>query len=82
MRVGSEQMSCEELVELVTDYLEGAMARPERARFERHLDECPGCTAYVEQMRVTIRVLGRLPRERIPAQALDELLVALQGWSR
>lgn len=53
-------MSCQEFVELVTDYLEDALSPAERARFEEHLRECHWCTRYVEQMRVTIRVVGRL----------------------
>ena len=52
-------LSCQELVELVTDYLDGAMAPGERARFDAHLAECEGCTRYVEQIRVTIAVTGR-----------------------
>jgi predicted anti-sigma-YlaC factor YlaD len=52
-------MSCQELVELVTDYLEGALAPGERARFDEHLDECPGCRAYLEQLRVTLRLVRR-----------------------
>jgi anti-sigma factor RsiW len=50
-------MTCQELVELVTDYLEDALTPEERERFEAHLDDCPGCRAYVEQMRVTIRLV-------------------------
>jgi anti-sigma factor RsiW len=56
-------MSCQELVELVTDYLEGALSPGERARFEAHLAECSGCRAYLEQMRTTLRLVresGRL----------------------
>jgi anti-sigma factor RsiW len=49
-----EELSCQELVELVTDYFEGAMEPEERERFEAHLAECPGCDIYLEQMRATI----------------------------
>jgi anti-sigma factor RsiW len=55
-------MRCREFVELVTDYLDGVLAPAERLRFEAHLDECPWCGRYFEQMRVTISVLGRLDR--------------------
>jgi anti-sigma factor RsiW len=79
---GFGQISCEEMVELVTDYLEGAMPRATRRRFERHLRGCDGCTTYVEQMRETVVALGRLPEEEIPAGALDELLVAFRDWRR
>ena len=58
-------LACRELVELVTDYLEGALPSGERERFEAHLGECEGCDAYVEQVRATIRLAGR-------AAALEE----------
>ena len=50
-------MSCQELVELVTDYLEGALSEEDRARFDEHLAECAGCRAYLAQMRSTLRVV-------------------------
>ncbi|MGN6358798.1 MAG: anti-sigma factor family protein, partial [Thermomicrobiales bacterium] len=56
----ANELSCQELVELVTDYLEGALSAEDRARFEAHLATCRGCTAYVEQMRLTIRLVHRL----------------------
>ena len=49
-------MTCQELVELVTDYLEGALSHEEAAQFEEHVDACPGCATYLEQMRSTIAV--------------------------
>jgi anti-sigma factor RsiW len=75
-----EQLSCQELVELVTDYLEGALPPDERARFEEHLAPCDGCTSYVEQMRRTIEAVGRLPREAMPPDAEAALLAAFRGW--
>jgi anti-sigma factor RsiW len=51
-----EDLACRELVELVTDYLEGALAPAERARFEAHLADCPGCERYLEQLRATIAI--------------------------
>jgi predicted anti-sigma-YlaC factor YlaD len=72
---GKEYFSCREMVELVTEYLEGAMPARERAIFEAHLAVCPGCTAYFEQMRQTIGALGRLAEDDIPAATRDELLV-------
>ena len=56
----SREMTCQELVELVTEYLEGALPDPDRRRFDEHLDGCPHCVVYLEQMRVTVRVAGRL----------------------
>jgi anti-sigma factor RsiW len=73
-------LTCQELVELVTDYLEGALSRSDRARFERHIAGCPHCTAYLEQMRRTLAVLGRLEEESLSPQARDELLAAFRDW--
>ena len=73
-------MDCDELVELVTEYLDGTMSRRERKHLERHLDECRGCRAYLEQMRETIRLTGMLSDESIPEQGRDELLVAFREW--
>ena len=67
-------MACREVVELVTDYLEGAMSRRERRRLERHLDACGGCRAYLQQMRETIRLTGMLTQESLPSELRGELL--------
>jgi anti-sigma factor RsiW len=75
-----EQLSCQELVELVTDYFEGALALDEHERFEQHAERCQGCGVYLEQMRVTIRLLGRLPADALAAGAERELLEAFRGW--
>lgn len=77
-----DEMACRELVELVTDYLEGRLSPRDRARFEAHIAECEYCEAYLEQMRQTIRVLGRLPEESLSAEASDALLAAFRDWSR
>lgn len=77
-----DEMACRELVELVTDYLEDRLPPRDRARFEAHIAECEYCEAYLEQMRQTIRVLGRLPEESLSAEASDALLAAFRDWSR
>jgi anti-sigma factor RsiW len=74
-------LSCQELVELVTDYLEGALAPREHARFEAHLAECTGCARYVEQMRAAIAVSGAT-RELEQRPEVAELLAAFRGWHR
>ena len=71
---------CRELVELVTDYLEDRLPASDRARFEAHIADCEYCAIYLEQMRQTIRVLGRLPEESLSVEARDALLVAFRGW--
>ncbi len=75
-------LTCQEFVALVTDYLEGALSSTEVARLEDHLSDCPGCRVYLEQMRQTIRTLGVLPQESIPADAKDELLRVFRRWKR
>jgi anti-sigma factor RsiW len=75
-------MSCKELVELVTDYLEGSLSWRERRRFEKHIAKCDGCSAYVEQMRVTVRTMGTLREEDVPPDVRDELLAAFRDWKR
>ena len=74
------QLSCQELVELVTDYLEGALLLEEHSRFEAHISGCDGCGVYLEQMRTTVRMLGHLPAPALPAGAERELLDAFRGW--
>ena len=75
-------LTCQELVELVTDYLEGALSAQERARFEEHLAMCTGCRNYLAQMRQTIGSLGRLSEEAIPPQARDDLLGVFRNWKK
>ena len=75
-----EQLSCRELVELVTDYLEGALPEEERLRFEDHIGRCGGCKIYLEQIRQTISLLGHLPEQALSPDAERELLEAFRGW--
>jgi anti-sigma factor RsiW len=74
------EITCREMVELVTDYLEGTMPARRRLRFERHLSTCDGCTNYLEQMRTTIALTSRLRVEAIPAEAVAPLLAAFRDW--
>jgi anti-sigma factor RsiW len=73
-------LACRELVELVTAYLEGALEEGERARFDAHIADCPHCTAYLEQMRDTIRLTGELAPEALAPQMERELLAAFRDW--
>ena len=75
-----EEMTCRELVELVTDYLEGTLPGQDRMRLQAHLDECPYCEEYIGQMRRTVAVLGRLPVEPVDPARERELLDAFRGW--
>jgi predicted anti-sigma-YlaC factor YlaD len=77
----SREPTCQELAELITDYLEGLLAPAQHALFDLHLSECPDCTLYVEQMRTTIVVAGRVTAEDIPLVVRDELLAAFRSWA-
>jgi anti-sigma factor RsiW len=75
-----EQMTCFEFVELATEYLEGQLSPEDRERFEHHVDLCPACQAYMDQLRQTLRALGRIPEESLSSEARDELLRAFRDW--
>lgn len=75
-----DPLTCNELVALVTDYFEGVLSPSERSRFDGHLDDCPGCVVYIDQMRRTVAALGHLPDENIPPEARETLLAAFRGW--
>ncbi len=75
-----EHVRCEEVVELVTDYLERALDHDDAALFEQHLNFCDGCVAYVEQMRVTIRAAAMTRGEGVSDETRATLLAAFRGW--
>jgi predicted anti-sigma-YlaC factor YlaD len=77
-----EELSCREVVEILGDYLEGAMAPEDRVRLEHHLADCEGCAAYLEQLRVTIRLSGRLSEDAVSAEGMAPLLEAFRAWRR
>jgi anti-sigma factor RsiW len=76
------ELNCNELVELVTDYLEDALPPADRARFEEHLADCPGCEAYLGQMRVTLRVVGATETVDGDAPEMAALLEAFRAFHR
>lgn len=76
----SDALNCQELVELITDYLDGALSSTERSRFEAHLAVCADCRAYLGQMHQTLYLLGTLSEEAISPEAQQALLAAFQGW--
>ncbi|QEC50706.1 anti-sigma factor [Baekduia soli] len=73
-------MSCRELVELVTTYLDGGLSDRDRARFEAHIAACEHCTAYLEQIRDTIRLTGELVPEGLAPEMERDLLDAFRDW--
>jgi len=77
-----DDLACQELVEIITDYLEGTLSDAERERFEAHLEICEGCRRYVDQMRTTIRVVGTLTEDDLDPAARDQLLQLFREWNR
>ncbi len=75
-------MDCKELVEVMTDYLEGALPAPDHERFERHLSMCDGCATHLDQMRTTIRMTGMLTEDDVPTEARDGLLRVFRAWKQ
>jgi hypothetical protein len=76
----SSEMTCEQLVELVTSYLEGKMELPERAKFEQHVLYCGGCAAYLQQFRQQLRVSGTLKETDVATPVREDLLEAFRRW--
>jgi anti-sigma factor RsiW len=74
-------LTCHEVIEIITDYLEGALPVDHRRRVEEHLAICDGCTTYLEQMRETIRLTGMLTEEQIPEDQKRDLLEAFRTWT-
>jgi anti-sigma factor RsiW len=74
------ELVCQEMVELITDYLEGALTHSQRKRFEAHLAGCEHCTEYLRQMRVTIRLTGRLRAEDLTPAMREEFTELYRSW--
>lgn len=81
MRLFRRELACVEVVEVITDYLEAALPARKRRLLEQHLTDCDGCTAYLEQMRETISLTGRLKPEDVPPELEERLLVAFREWN-
>jgi hypothetical protein len=78
-----DDLTCKELVELVTDYHEGALSARDRQRFEEHLVLCDGCAGFLDGMLRTIEVTGhRLTADDLTPELQDELVAAFRGWKR
>jgi anti-sigma factor RsiW len=76
----AEHLSCQELVELVTDYLEDALPAEDRQRFDSHIAACDGCRRYLAQIEVTLALSGRLTPEQLAPEAEAALLEAFRDW--
>ena len=73
-------MTCRELVDVITGYIEGTLPAADRARLETHLEECASCRTYLEQMRDTIAALGSLREQQLSPETRAGLLQAFRGW--
>lgn len=73
-------MTCTEIVELITEYLEGGLSTADRERFEEHIGFCDWCLAYLDQMRHTISVVGEIREEDLPDELQQSLLSAFRDW--
>lgn len=82
MAVPADDLTCRELVELVTEYLDGALAASENARFEAHLAHCPECRDHLDDMRLTIQLVGGLTERSLSPAAVADLVRAFRGWQR
>lgn len=82
MPESSERITCQEVTELVTEYVEGTLGAHETALFEQHLNFCDGCDWYVDQMRTTIATVGRIEEADVPADVRDRLLAAFRDRGR
>ena len=78
----TRSITCKELTEVLTDYLEGTMSPEDRARFDAHLEICDGCVTYVDQMRQVIRTVRELRPDDVEETAPDDLLDAFRAWKR
>ena len=78
----AEAINCQELVELVTDYLEGALEPADLRRFDEHLAACGKCTEYMAQLRATIRAVGQITPDDLSPEAESELLEVFRDWTR
>jgi anti-sigma factor RsiW len=75
-------VTCREIVELMTEYMEGTLSAADRERFESHIAGCEGCREYLAEMRFTRLAVGRLAQEPIPARVERELMQAFRDWRR
>jgi anti-sigma factor RsiW len=80
LRLRRREIVCQQAVELVTDYLEGALSRADRRRFEAHLAGCPHCTEYLAQMRATIELTGGVTADDLTVQMQDDFIELYRQW--
>lgn len=82
MTESADHITCQELVEQVTDYLEGQLTVAEVELLEQHVNFCEGCEWYLDEMRRAIAMGGKLREEQVPEEALQPLMAAFREWRR
>jgi anti-sigma factor RsiW len=80
MTESHDHITCQEVVELVTGYLEGALSTEETDLFEQHINFCDGCDWYVDEMRTTVATVGKIEEEDIPDEIREKLMTAFRDW--
>ena len=80
--MATDELACKDFVELVTSYLEHKLKADDIERFEAHLADCPYCDDYLDQMRETIRLVGRLSEETLPEEVKTDMLSRFRDWTR
>jgi anti-sigma factor (TIGR02949 family) len=79
----NNEFSCQEMIEVVTNYLDDELPPDQQQRFERHLSYCAGCSTYLDQMRETIRQTGAVPREEtLPPELREAIIAQFRTWKR
>ena len=82
MSIHDDELTCQEVVELVTEYLENALLPEIRKRLEEHVDNCPGCASYIKQIQLTIGMLRQLADESVFPTTKQELLQRFRNWKK
>jgi anti-sigma factor RsiW len=78
----AEHVTCQEVVELVSDYLDQALPPEEASLFEQHVNFCDGCDWYLDQMRSTVQTVGRITEQDVPDETREKLQAAFREWKR
>jgi anti-sigma factor (TIGR02949 family) len=82
MAESANHLSCQEVVELVTEYLDESLPPEDASLFEQHLNFCEGCVWYVDQLRTTVETVGEIREEQIPPETKERLMGAFRDWRR
>ena len=80
MTESHDHITCQEVVELVTEYLEGALSPEDADLFEQHINFCDGCDWYLAEMRTTVATVGKIEEEEIPSETREKLMTAFRDW--